>query len=135
MTEGVLLLQLKAWYAHILRKALVILLRWILELVIDWCSWLLQQPIRPSKCTESALNPEWSILRAMRMCAVGAIRLKFKILFLIFNSYRERISLIGSRCYSHKRLALSEYRLGTLIITLLGTYIHAQSLIQRDAIV
>jgi hypothetical protein len=121
MTEGVLLLQLKGCYVHILRIALVVLLRGILVLVIDWCLLLLQQPIGPSKCTWSALNPEWSILRAMRMWAVSAIRLKFIVLFLIFNSYRERISLIGSCCLSHKRLALSEYRLGTLIISLLGT--------------
>lgn len=95
MTEGVLLLQLKACYAHTLRIALVELLRWILVLVIDRHLLLIQQSIRPSKCPGSALNPEWSILRAMRMCAVSAILLKFNVLFLIFNSYRERISLIG----------------------------------------
>jgi hypothetical protein len=108
MPEGVLLLQLKTSYALILRVALVVLLRWMLVLVIDGHLWLLQQPIRPSKCTSSALNPEWSIMRALRMCAVSAIRLKFKVLFLIFNSYHERICLIVSGCLSHKRLVLSE---------------------------
>ena len=114
-------MQLKACYAHILRIALVVLLRGILVLVIDWCLWQLQQPIGSSKCTWSALNPEWSILRAMRMWAVSAIRLKFIVLFLIFNSYGERISLIGSCCLSHKRLAFSEYRLGTFMIALFMT--------------
>ena len=94
LTESVLLLQLKASYALIFIVALVVLLRWILELVIDRHLWLLQLPIRPSKCSGSILSPEWSVWRAMRMCAVTAIRLKFKVLFLIFNSYRKRICLI-----------------------------------------
>ena len=121
LTESVLLLQLKASYALILIIALVVLLRWILELVIHRHLWLLQLPIRPSKCTSSIWNPERSILRPMRMCAVTAIRLKFKVLFLIFNSYRKRICLIESGFLTPNRLALSEYMLFALVISLLRT--------------
>jgi hypothetical protein len=55
------------------------------------------------------------------MCAVTAIRLKFKVLFLIFNSYRKRICLIELGFLTPNRLALSEYKLGTLVIALLMT--------------
>lgn len=121
LTESVLLLQLKASNALILIVGLVVLLRWILELVINRHLWLLQLPIRPPKCTGSILNPERSILRAMRMSAVTAIRLKFKVLFLIFNSYLKRICLIESGFLTPNRLALSEYKLIALVIALLRT--------------
>ena len=121
LTESVLLLQLKASYALILNVALVVLLRWILELVIHRHLWLMQLPIRPSKCTGSIWNPERSILRPMRMCAVTAIRLKFKVLFLIFNSLHKRICLIESGFLTPNRLALSEYILIALVIALFRT--------------